>query len=246
MTVLEVRHLVKTYIMGNVIVNALNDINLSIDKGEFVAIMGPSGSGKSTLLHIVGGLDSPTSGEIILGGVPINQLSDDELTKLRRRKIGFIFQFFNLLPTLSARDNIILPILIDGRSPDSQNDYINSMIQLIGLADRMDHRPDQLSGGQQQRIAIARALISQPEMILADEPTGNLDSRSGASILELLRRACKEYQATIIMVTHDARAASFADRVIFLKDGSIESILVRDSESISMQRIMAEISRLEN
>ena len=245
MIVLDVINLSKTYKMGNVVVEALRGINLAIEKGEFVAIMGPSGSGKSTLLHLLGGLDTPSQGEIILGGVSITRLSDNEITLLRRRKIGFIFQFFNLLPTLSAGDNIALPILIDGRSPLPYTNQINELVNLVGLSDRLDHRPEQLSGGQQQRVAIARALVTQPEIILADEPTGNLDSRSGTAILELLRRSCVELNATIVMVTHDAHAASYADRIIFLKDGAVESSVVRDHGSISIQMIMDEIARLE-
>lgn len=245
MIVLDVINLSKTYKMGNVVVEALRGINLAIEKGEFVAIMGPSGSGKSTLLHLLGGLDSPSQGEIILGGISITKLSDNEITILRRRKIGFIFQFFNLLPTLTAGDNIALPILIDGRSPLPYTNQINELVNLVGLSDRLDHRPEQLSGGQQQRVAIARALVTQPEIILADEPTGNLDSRSGTSILELLRRSCVELNATIVMVTHDAHAASYADRIIFLKDGAVESTVVRVHGSISIQMIINEIARLE-
>lgn len=243
--VLEVKNLTKTYKMGSLTVDALRGINLVVNKGEFVAIMGPSGSGKSTLLHLLGSLDTPTLGEIILGGISTTHLGDDELTLLRRRKIGFIFQFFNLLPTLNAQDNISLPILIDNRSPLPHAQYIKELVELVGLTDRIDHLPDQLSGGQQQRVAIARALVTRPEIILADEPTGNLDSRSSNAILKLLRRLCDEFQSTIVMVTHDANAASYADRVVFLKDGMIEKVIDRAHDEVSIQSIMAVISQLE-
>lgn len=243
--VLEVKNLTKTYKMGSLTVDALRGINLVVNKGEFVAIMGPSGSGKSTLLHLLGSLDTPTLGEIILGGISTTHLGDDELTLLRRRKIGFIFQFFNLLPTLNAQDNISLPILIDNRSPLPHAQYIKELVELVGLTDRIDHLPDQLSGGQQQRVAIARALVTRPEIILADEPTGNLDSRSSNAILKLLRRLCDEFQSTIVMVTHDANAASYADRVVFLKDGMIEKVIDRDHDEVTIQSIVAVISQLE-
>lgn len=243
--VLEVKNLTKTYKMGSLTVDALRGINLVVNKGEFVAIMGPSGSGKSTLLHLLGSLDTPTLGEIILGGISTTHLGDDELTLLRRRKIGFIFQFFNLLPTLNAQDNISLPILIDNRSPLPRAQYIKELVELVGLTDRIDHLPDQLSGGQQQRVAIARALVTRPEIILADEPTGNLDSRSSNAILKLLRRLCDEFQSTIVMVTHDANAASYADRVVFLKDGMIEKVIDRDHDEVTIQSIVAVISQLE-
>ena len=221
MAVLEANQIKKQYQMGEVAVNALAGVNLTVEKGEFVAIMGPSGSGKSTLLHLLGGLDGPTDGEITLAGQPLARLSDDEITLVRRRKIGFIFQFYNLLPTLSAEENVGLPLLIDGQNLERHREKITRLLALVGLADRRDHKPDQLSGGQQQRVAIARAFVNDPEIVLADEPTGNLDSKSGTAILELLRKTCDELAATIVMVTHDPRAASFADRVVFIKDGRI-------------------------
>jgi len=227
----------KTYQMGEIEVNALLNIDFDVKRGEFVAIMGPSGSGKSTLLHLLGGLDTPSNGEIILAGEPLSELNDDEITRVRRRKVGFIFQFYNLLPTLSAAENIALPLLIDGSSVLDNKDKLQDLLELVGLADRFDHRPDQLSGGQQQRVAIARAFANDPEIVLADEPTGNLDSRSGTVILELLQKTCKELNATIVMVTHDARAASYADRVVFLKDGEIVHQLRGINREISVEKI---------
>lgn len=245
MSILETRRLTRTYQLGEFTVTALQEVDFSVGRGEFVAIMGPSGSGKSTLLHLLGGLDAPTSGEIILGEQGLASLSDDEVTRFRRRKIGFIFQFFNLIPTLSAEENVALPLLIDGRSMRSERAYIRELFELVGLEDRMDHRPDQLSGGQQQRVAIARAFVNRPEIVLADEPTGNLDSRSGTAILELLQRTSKDLQATIVMVTHDARAASYADRVVFLKDGQIVHQLANQGEGIPIEEIMQTMASLE-
>jgi putative ABC transport system ATP-binding protein len=207
--------------MGEVQVSALDNVDLTVNKGEFVAIMGPSGSGKSTLLHLLGGLDGPSDGEITLAGQPLSRLNDNQITVVRRRKVGFIFQFYNLLPTLSAEENVALPLLIDGQGLERHRQKLDQLLNLVGLADRRHHKPDQLSCGQQQRVAIARAFVNDPEIVLADEPTGNLDSRSGTAILELLRRTCDELGATIVMVTHDPRAASFADRVVFLKDGRV-------------------------
>jgi len=221
MTVLEANQVKKQYQMGEVTVSALDGVSLVVNKGEFVAIMGPSGSGKSTLLHLLGGLDGPSDGEITLAGQPLSKLSDNEITVVRRRKVGFIFQFYNLLPTLTAEENVGLPLLIDGQSLDKHKEKIEKLLMLVSLADRKHHKPDQLSGGQQQRVAIARAFVNDPEIVLADEPTGNLDSKSGTAILELLRKTCNDLGATIVMVTHDPRAASYADRIVFLKDGEI-------------------------
>ncbi len=223
MSVLEANQVNKQYQMGEVTVNALGRVSFVVNKGEFVAIMGPSGSGKSTLLHLLGGLDNPSDGEITLAGQPLSKLSDNEITIVRRRKVGFIFQFYNLLPTLTAEENVGLPLLIDGQSlaERKHREKIERLLALVNLGDRRHHKPDQLSGGQQQRVAIARAFANDPEIVLADEPTGNLDSKSGTAILELLRRTCEELDATIVMVTHDPRAASYADRVVFLKDGDI-------------------------
>ncbi len=247
MTVLEAKEISKQYQMGEVTVNALDDVQFGVQKGEFVAVMGPSGSGKSTLLHLLGGLDEPTDGEITLAGQPITRLSDDEVTLVRRRKVGFIFQFYNLIPTLTAAENVALPLLIDGAKVRDYEQKVADLLDLVGLADRREHKPDQLSGGQQQRVAIARAFVNDPEIVLADEPTGNLDSQSGTAILELLRRSCDELGQTIVMVTHDPRAASFADRVVFLKDGRIVRQLdvekkSGDGEDIrAIMRVMREL-----
>jgi len=247
MAVLEAKEISKQYQMGEVTVNALDNVQFGVQKGEFVAVMGPSGSGKSTLLHLLGGLDEPTDGEITLAGQPITRLSDDEVTLVRRRKVGFIFQFYNLIPTLTAAENVALPLLIDGAKVRDYEKKVTDLLDLVGLANRREHKPDQMSGGQQQRVAIARAFVNDPEIVLADEPTGNLDSKSGTAILELLRRSCDELGQTIVMVTHDARAASFADRVVFLKDGRIVRQLdvekkSGDGEDIrAIMRVMREL-----
>jgi putative ABC transport system ATP-binding protein len=224
--VIETRSLRKQYHLGDVTVEALRGVDFAADQGEFVAIMGPSGSGKSTLLHLLGGLDGASGGDVLLDGRSYTQMSDDELTITRRRQIGFIFQFFNLLPTLTAAENVALPLTIDGQRPDAA--YIMSLLEQVGLADRKDHKPHQLSGGQQQRVAIARALVAQPKIVLADEPTGNLDSQSGQAVLDLLRRASREQGQTMVMVTHDHRAAANADRVVFLKDGQTVNMVSLD------------------
>jgi putative ABC transport system ATP-binding protein len=200
-------------------VAALDDVSVALDRGRFTAIMGPSGSGKSTLLHMLAGLDRPTSGEVYLGDTEITSLRDRKLTTLRRDRIGFIFQSFNLLPTLTAAENIVLPMRIAGRKPDP--DWVASIVETVGLSERLDHRPAQLSGGQQQRVAAARALASRPEIVFADEPTGALDSRSGTELLNFLRSAVDELGQTVVMVTHDPTAAAYADRVLFLADGHI-------------------------
>jgi putative ABC transport system ATP-binding protein len=209
----------KVYGTGEAQVIALGGVSLEVERGKFTAIMGPSGSGKSTLMHCLAGLDSVTRGQVAIGDTVVTGLSDGGLTKLRREKVGFIFQQFNLLPTLTAEENILLPLAIAGRKPEPG--WYQTVIQTVGMADRLKHRPSELSGGQQQRVACARALVSRPEVIFADEPTGNLDSRSGADILGFLRRSVSEFGQTIVMVTHDANAASYADRVIFLGDGRI-------------------------
>ena len=224
---------------------ALDGVSFNVENGEYVAIMGPSGSGKSTLLHLLGGLDNPTSGEVLLGGQPLSQMTDDQIARLRRQKVGFIFQFYNLLPTLTAAENVALPLLIDGKLLPAVRQQVNGLLELVNLSDRADHRPDQLSGGQQQRVAVARAFVNQPEIVLADEPTGNLDSRAGTSILELLRRICKEMGATIVMVTHDARAASYADRVVFLKDGKVVHHLGNPGSRLPMEQIANVMTSLE-
>jgi putative ABC transport system ATP-binding protein len=245
MAVLQASSVRKRYQMGEVTVEALAGVSLSVEKGEFIAAMGPSGSGKSTLLHLLGGLDGPSDGEITLAGQPLSHLSDNEITIVRRRKVGFIFQFYNLLPTLTAEENVALPLLIDGQQIERHRAKVERLLGLVGLSERRHHRPDQLSGGQQQRVAIARAFVNDPEIVLADEPTGNLDSRSGTAILELLRQACDELGATIVMVTHDPRAASYADRVVFLKDGVLVRELRKDSQQHGVQAIIDAMSELE-
>lgn len=221
MTLIQVQALTKTYGSGDAAVFALDHINLSVNAGEFVAIMGPSGCGKSTLLHLIGGLDKPSSGEVIFDGVPMAQMSDNALTELRRRKMGFIFQFFNLIPVLNAVENAALPITLDGGSPATARAKAVEWLTRFGLGARLANRPDQLSGGQQQRVAVARALVAEPALILADEPTGNLDTRSGDEIASLLRSVSKDYGRTVIMVTHDPRIAAYSDRIVFLKDGKM-------------------------
>ena len=209
----------KVYGSGEAAVAALRGVSVELQRGAFTAIMGPSGSGKSTLMHCLAGLDTVSKGDVHIGGTRLTGLSDRALTNLRRDKVGFIFQQFNLLPTLSAEENILLPLSIAGRKPDKE--WFQRVIDTIGLADRLKHRPSQLSGGQQQRVACARALVARPEVIFADEPTGNLDSHSGAEVLGFLRRSVHEFGQTVVMVTHDPNAASYADRVVFLADGQI-------------------------
>ena len=220
---LEVKSLKKTYSRGDQIVSALRGVDLSIKEGEFVSIMGPSGSGKSTLLHLMGGLDRPTSGQVILNGEAIDQMNDDELSLFRRKRLGFIFQFFNLLPTLSALENVALPRLLDGESIKKIEPRAKELLEQMGLGKRIHHKPDQLSGGEMQRVAIARALIADPLFILADEPTGNLDSKSGDAILKLMREMTDTMGKTIVMVTHDRNAAQTGNRLIQLRDGNLES-----------------------
>jgi putative ABC transport system ATP-binding protein len=210
---------VKVYGRGENEVRALDGVTVSFPRGVYSAIMGPSGSGKSTLMHCTAGLDTLTSGHVFIGDVELNRLSEKELTRLRRDKIGFIFQAYNLVPTLTAYENITLPMALAGRKPDQA--WVDSVIDTVGLRQRLKHRPSELSGGQQQRVAVARALASRPEIIFADEPTGNLDSRAGAEILDFMRRAVRELGQTIVMVTHDPVAAAYADRVVFLSDGRI-------------------------
>ena len=209
----------KIYGSGDTAVRALDEIEVDFARAQYTAIMGPSGSGKSTLLHCVAGLDRLTSGQVLLGDLDISALSEKELTKVRRDRIGFVFQTYNLIPTLTALENITLPSALAGRSPDKQ--WLDEVITTVRLRDRLDHRPSELSGGQQQRVAVARALVSRPEVIFADEPTGNLDSRASAEMLTFMRDAVTKFDQTIVMVTHDPNAASYADRVVFLADGRI-------------------------
>jgi len=220
---LRAEALKKSYSRGDQTVEALKGVDLSIAPGQFVSIMGPSGSGKSTLLHLMGGLDRPTSGKVILNGEAIERLNDRELSLFRRRKLGFIFQFFNLLPTLSALENVALPLLLDGKPMSEIEARAKELLSTMGMEKRIQHKPDQLSGGEMQRVAIARALMSDPLLILADEPTGNLDSKTGESVLTLLSDLVKTTGKTVVMVTHDPNAASFGDRQIRVRDGLIES-----------------------
>ena len=223
--------LTKTYGTGPARVVALDEVDVELYRGEFTAIMGPSGSGKSTLMHCAAALDSATSGSVFIGDIDLSRLKDKELTRLRRDEIGFVFQSFNLVPTLTAEENILLPLSIAGRKPD--RDWYDSVIETVGLGPRLEHRPNELSGGQQQRVAVARALASRPSIVFADEPTGNLDSRSGAEVLSLLRRSVDEFGQTIVMVTHDPVAAAYTDRVIFLADGKVVDELRRpDREQV--------------
>lgn len=213
------RGLTKTYGHDSTSVEALRNVTVSFERSRFTAIMGPSGSGKSTLMHCLAGLDTADSGEIVIGGKNLLELSDDQLTEMRREQIGFVFQSFNLVPTISAKDNILLPLSLAGKKHD--RDWFNTVIQSLGLRDRLNHKPHELSGGQQQRVAVARALLTRPEVVFGDEPTGNLDSRTGAEVLSLMRTSTREMGQTIIMVTHDPAAASYADTVLLMKDGSI-------------------------
>jgi putative ABC transport system ATP-binding protein len=230
----------RRYGEGESAVDALRGVSLDVPAGQFTAVMGPSGSGKSTLMHILAGLDRPTSGAVSLAGRDITAMGDKELTKLRRQAIGFVFQFFNLLPTLTAEENVLLPLSIAGRKPDRA--WVQAVMANLGLTDRRSHRPAALSGGQQQRVAIARALVTEPTVLFADEPTGNLDSRTGHEILDLLRDAVDAYGQTTVMVTHDARAAATADRVLFLADGVVVRDLEQPTEAEVLD-VMKEVSR---
>lgn len=217
--ILKAEHLVKTYGSGETTVKALDDVSLEVSKGEFVAIVGQSGSGKSSLLHMLGAMDYPDSGTLTVDGEDVFSMNDDALAQYRRRKAGFVFQFFNLLPVMTAKENILIPLSLDGQKADEA--YLNEIAETMGIADRLSHYPHQLSGGQQQRVAIARAMISKPAVILADEPTGNLDSASGNEILSLLKTTIKKYDQTLILITHDMNVAEKADRIITIKDGKI-------------------------
>jgi putative ABC transport system ATP-binding protein len=232
--------LTRRYGEGETAVDALRGVSLEIAEGKLTAVMGPSGSGKSTLMHILAGLDKPTSGDVSIAGVPITNLSDTDLTKLRRKHIGFIFQFFNLLPMLNAQENVILPLSIAGEKPDQK--WIAELMGKVGLENRRSHRPSELSGGQQQRVAIGRALVSRPTIVFADEPTGNLDSKTSAEILELMRNSVDTYGQTTVMVTHDPRAATIADRILFLADGMIVHDL-GPSDAGEVIAVMEELAR---
>jgi putative ABC transport system ATP-binding protein len=230
--IVAAREVVRRYGEGDAAVDALRGVSVDIAAGRLTAVMGPSGSGKSTLMHILAGLDKPSSGEVTVAGVDISGLDDDELTKLRRDHIGFIFQFFNLLPMLTAAENIALPLKLAGANPDQA--WLDEIIETVGLTERVKHRPSELSGGQQQRVAVARALVARPSVMFADEPTGNLDSTTSGEILGLLRNSVDQLGQTTVMVTHDAHAAAIADRVLFLADGDI----VRDIGACSAHRIL--------
>ena len=232
--------LTRRYGEGETAVDALRGVSLDVPKGQLTAVMGPSGSGKSTLMHILAGLDKPTGGGVMIAGTSIGELNDTDLTKLRREHIGFIFQFFNLLPMLNAEENVLLPLSIAGEKPDKA--WISELMGRIGLENRSSHRPSELSGGQQQRVAIGRALVSRPTIVFADEPTGNLDSKTSGEILDLMRSSVDTYQQTTVMVTHDARAAAIADRILFLADGLIVRDLGR-SEAHDVIAVMEELAR---
>jgi putative ABC transport system ATP-binding protein len=239
-SVVSAHELTRRYGEGDTAVQALCGISLDVTRGELTAVMGPSGSGKSTLMHILAGLDRPTSGEVTIAGTKISELGDTELTKLRREHIGFVFQFFNLLPMLTAEENILLPLSIAGEKADEA--WLEELLKKTGLAGRRSHRPSELSGGEQQRVAITRALVSRPTVVFADEPTGNLDSRTSGEILELMRDSVESLGQTTVMVTHDARAASIADRILFLDDGAIVHDLPRSDPHVVIQT-MEELSR---
>jgi putative ABC transport system ATP-binding protein len=224
-TVVEGIDVSRRYGEGETAVDALRGVDLKVERGQLVAVMGPSGSGKSTLMHIMAGLDKPTSGDVAIAGTRVSDLNDTQLTRLRREHIGFVFQFFNLLPMLTAEENVLLPLSLAGEKPDRA--FFDDMLKRVGLSDRLAHRPAELSGGQQQRVAIARALVSRPTVVFADEPTGNLDSKTGGEILELMRESVDAYGQTTVMVTHEARAAAIADRILFLADGLIVKELPR-------------------
>lgn len=225
MKILDVQNLSKTYGKGDVMVKALDNVSFSVEQGEFVAIIGPSGSGKSTMLHILGGVDVPTSGRVVINDTDISTLDETQLAVFRRRQIGLIYQFYNLIPILTVEENLTLPLLLDGRNPDKK--LIRELVEKLGLSQRLNHLPSQLSGGQQQRVSIGRALVNNPALMLADEPTGNLDSENSKEIIALLRKFNKEFNQTIIMITHDEKIALAADRVISIEDGRITRDEVR-------------------
>jgi putative ABC transport system ATP-binding protein len=238
--VVEARDVTKQYGQGATTVEALRGVSLDVEAGQLVAVMGPSGSGKSTLMHILAGLDKPTSGTVTIAGEEITSLDDSHITRLRRKHIGFVFQFFNLLPMLTAEENIVLPLSIAGEKPDAA--WLAELMEKTGLTNRASHRPSELSGGQQQRVAIARALVTRPTILFADEPTGNLDSKTGGEILDLMRDSVETYGQTTVMVTHEARAASIADRVLFIADG----LIVQELKDTTAGEVLEVMSRLQS
>ena len=238
--VVQARDLERQYGEGETAVHALRGVSLEVQRGQLVAVMGPSGSGKSTLMHLLAGLDKPTRGTVTIAGTEITALDDARLTRLRREHIGFVFQFFNLLPMLTAEENVVLPLSIAGERPDRA--WLNDLLNKTGLADRQRHRPSELSGGQQQRVALARALVTRPTIVFADEPTGNLDSKTGGEILELLRDSVRDLHQTIVMVTHEARAASIADRIMFLADG----LIVKELTDTDQSQVLEVMSTLQS
>jgi putative ABC transport system ATP-binding protein len=236
--VVEAHELSRVYGEGETAVHALRHVDLAVERGKLTAVMGPSGSGKSTLMHLLAALDEPTEGHVTIAGTRLSDLSDSEITKLRRQHIGFIFQFFNLLPMLTAEQNILLPLTLGGRKPEG--DFFGDLLGKVGLQDRRKHRPSELSGGQQQRVAIARALVSRPSVVFADEPTGNLDSKTGGEILDLLRGSVQDYGQTLVMVTHDARAAATADRILFIADG----LIVKELHGADEHQVLAVVEEI--
>jgi putative ABC transport system ATP-binding protein len=237
-TVVEAHELVRVYGEGDATVHALRGVSLAVERGKLTAVMGPSGSGKSTLMHLLAALDEPTEGYVAIAGTRLDDLNDTQLTKLRRTHIGFIFQFFNLLPMLTAEENIVLPLTLAGEKPEVA--FFDDLLGKVGLQDRRRHRPSQLSGGQQQRVAIARALASRPSVVFADEPTGNLDSKTGGEILDLLRGSVQDYGQTLVMVTHDARAAATADRILFIADG----VIVKELHGADEHQVLAAVEEI--
>ena len=243
MSLIQAENLTKVYGTGDTAVTALDHVNLSVNAGEFVAVMGPSGCGKSTLLHLLGGLDRPTDGSVSIEGQLLAKMSDNVITKLRRRKIGFVFQFFNLIPILSSVENAALPLLLDGTRPAQAKQKAAEWLTKVGLGARLGSRPDQLSAGQQQRVAIARALIAEPVLVLADEPTGNLDTKSSDEIAALLQQVAKTWGRAVLMVTHDPRLAAYAERIVFLKDGKIVKETKLDSQGARNPELVADIMK---
>jgi putative ABC transport system ATP-binding protein len=245
MALVQTENLSKIYGQGEAAVTALNRINLGLESGEFVAVMGPSGCGKSTLLHLVGGLDKPTEGGVRIDGKMLSDLSDNQVTEIRRRRMGFVFQFYNLIPVLTALENAALPLMLDGMAKGKAMAKAQEWLNRVGLDSRLDARPDQLSGGQQQRVAIARALVAEPVLVLADEPTGNLDTHASDEIAALLRQVVSEWGRSVLMVTHEPRIAAYADRIVFLKDGKIvEETRMKGDKAGDAERLRARMEAL--